>query len=216
VGFLGFEESSAEFELFSRQAESFSTSVKVTNAVVVPPGWKGWTTYRVLGANVTGSAYVTDGIHLIQVKGIDLSFPGYMAPGETDSRIRYIGNRKPMTDDDISNYCHPVTGQTATVRRARAAAAAGSFKLTLCDGADCTTQRVNGTPPPPIRRATATIKARGRIYAKGTVTRGRIRLDTRRRMTSGGTYTLFINEPPMVKTRHERHHVRTHVPITIP
>jgi hypothetical protein len=80
LGFLDLEKSSVEFEAFSKQSQSFSTEVKVTNAVSVAPGWKGWTEALMLSGGVTGSAYITQGIHLIQVKNIDLQFPGYQGP----------------------------------------------------------------------------------------------------------------------------------------
>ena len=97
-GFLGLGEISAEFEAFSKQAETFSTSVKSTNAVAVPPMWKGWTQTRIFSAFVNGSAYVTDGIHLIQVKGLELTFPGYMpADDHSDSPVEYEGVRTPMS-----------------------------------------------------------------------------------------------------------------------
>jgi len=111
LGFLGFEKSTAEFSVFSSQSQSFSTTVETTNAVDVPPGWKGWTETRVLTASVTGSAYITDGIDLIQVKDIDLSFPGYRNPNDnTDTPVVYVGYRTQMTQDDITTRCNAVTG----------------------------------------------------------------------------------------------------------
>ncbi len=65
-----------------------------------------------LSAFVTGSAYVTEGINnLIQVKDIELSFPGYRDPNDnTDTPIKYIGYRTPMTQDDIASRCNAITG----------------------------------------------------------------------------------------------------------
>jgi hypothetical protein len=93
LGFLGFEKATVAFAAFSTQSQSFSTTVETTNAVEVPPGWKGWTEVRVLTASVTGSAYITDGIHLIQtVTDINLSFAGYRNPNDnTDTSVVYVG-----------------------------------------------------------------------------------------------------------------------------
>ena len=108
--FLGFAKATAEFEAFSKQSESFSTKVSTTSAVAVPQGWKGWTETEVLSAFVTGSAYVTEGINLIQVKDIGLSFPGYQDPNDnTDTPIKYIGYRTPMTQHDIASRCNAIT-----------------------------------------------------------------------------------------------------------
>jgi hypothetical protein len=41
---------------------------------------------RVLGYRASGSAYVTDGIKLIQVTGIDLDYPGYMPADDGTAR----------------------------------------------------------------------------------------------------------------------------------
>ena len=67
-----------------------------TSAVAVPPEWKGWTETKVLTAFVSGSAYITEGIDkLIQVKDIDLSFPGYRDPDDTtDTPIECIGTAR--------------------------------------------------------------------------------------------------------------------------
>lgn len=112
LGFLGFEKSTLEAEVSSKQLEAFSTKVTSTNAVAVPPGWKGWTETKVLTAFVSGSAYITAGINkLIEVKDIDLSFPGYRDPNDkTDTPIEYIGYRTPMTQDDITSRCEAIKG----------------------------------------------------------------------------------------------------------
>lgn len=112
LGFLGFEKSALEAEVSSKQLESFSTKVTSTSAVAVPPEWKGWTETKVRTAFVSGSAYITAGINkLIQVKDIDLSFPGYRDPNDTtDTPIEYIGYRTPMTQDDITSRCGAIKG----------------------------------------------------------------------------------------------------------
>jgi hypothetical protein len=204
LGFLGFEKTTAAFSVFSSQSESFSTTEETTNEVEVPPGYKGWTQTTTLTASVTGSAYITDGIHLIQVKDINLSFPGYRSPNDnTDTSVVYVGWKTPMTQSDESSRCSTVSGLGAPrpakprPRVTQLAAPRGSLKLTLCR-ADrrCATRTVTGMAPDGIGRATATLTRGGRTYAIGTDIRGRIRLTTRRPL-SAGRYKLTIEERPI-------------------
>jgi hypothetical protein len=194
LGFLGFEKATAEFEAFSKQSNSFSTKVTTTNEVSVPPGWKGWTTTEVLSAFVTGSAYVTEGINgLVQVKDIDLSFPGYQALSDTnDTPVKYIGTRTPMTAQDIAAHCDVVNGVGALPPGASGKLGAphgvkiitkpvgGRFKLALCRivpvaGLGSVTGRE--TRRLAVRRcATRTVtgaEPRGIRHATATLTRGR-------------------------------------------
>lgn len=235
LGFLGFEESTAEFKVFSKQAESFSTTVTSTNAVAVPPMWKGWTETEVLSAFVSGNAYITEGINkLIEVENIDLSFPGYRDPNDTtDTPVKYIGYRTPMTPDDITSRCDAISGLAGA---RLGAAPPGSFNLTLCrvvpvaglgsvPGVEsrrvlqsrCASREVTGTPPPSISQAAATLTRAGRTYAAGTDTGGRIRLAVRRPITAG-RYTLSFRErqPPSGPARpRTQTEVATIVPIAI-
>jgi hypothetical protein len=196
LSFLGFAKSSAEFSLFSQQSESFATSVKVTNAVAVPPGYKGWTVTTMLSGNVTGSAYVTQGINLIQVKNIDLSFPGYQNPNDTqDSRVIYTGVKTPMTADDINASCDTSTVSGALLLR-RAHAHPSKFKLGLCGRSGrCTSRDVAGSLPLGVRRASALLTRAGHTYARGTYIRGRTQLHMRRPLTAG-KYKLTLREHP--------------------
>jgi hypothetical protein len=240
LGFLGFEKATAEFEVFSKQANSFSTKVTTTNEVSVPPGWKGWTTTEVLSAFVSGSAYVTEGINgLVQVKDIDLSFPGYQALSDTkDTPLKYIGTRAPMTAQDIATRCDVVNGLGALPPGGKIIKkpVRGRFKLALCPNVRvaglgsvtgrntrrlvvrrCAIRTVTGAEPPSIRHATATLTRGRRTYAAGTVTRGRIQL-TERQPLKSGKYALTISERP-TPSRRNRHRpltaLRTVVPITI-
>ena len=209
LGFLGFEKATAEFELFSKQSTSFSTSVTTTNAVAVPPGWKGWTETQLATASVTGDAYITSGIKLIQVQNIDLSFPGYQDPTSTaDSNIKIIGYREEMTSDDRDTRCADGPGAQAL--------APGGLDVTLCR-ATCAARKVVGITPPRIRRGTAVMTRRGRTYAKGTHIRGHHRLKVRRAIRPG-KYTLTVIErrrPPRQDRGRVRRELRTIVPITV-
>jgi hypothetical protein len=203
LGFLGFEQSTAEFKVFSKQSESFSTTVSAINAVAVPPMWKGWTETELLTASVTGDAYITAGIDkLIEVKNIDLSFPGYRDPNDTtDNPVKYIGYRTPMTAQDIASRCSAISGLGGAKH-----APTGSFQITFChpvsftataprDPADaCETRKVTGTPPPSIARAAVTLVRADRTYATGTDTGGVFRL-TPHRPIRRGRYTLDLRQP---------------------
>jgi hypothetical protein len=219
-GLIGLASASAEFEAFSKQSETFSTGVATTNAVAVEPGRKGYTTTQVLSANVTGSTYITQGINLIQVKDIDLSFPGYQDDqDESDAQVIYNGISVPMTAEDIASRCNAVIGNPGgLLGGARRTVPTSSFKLTLCGlGATCATRTVTGAPPPVIRRATVTLARDGRTYAVGADTLGHIRLTPRRPITAG-SYTLTISQgssPSSGARRRAVTELRTIVPVTI-
>lgn len=222
LGFLGFEKSTAEFELFSKQSASFSTEVSTTSGVEVPPMWKGWTETRVLTAFVTGNAYVTDGLnHLIEVKNMQLDFPGYQNPNDTqDSPVLYIQKRTAMTPEDIASRCNTISGLGAgtpsvSSRAKQLATPTGSFELALCQrGGGCATRTVAGTLPRGIDQATLTLTRAGRTYATGADTGGRIQLTTRRRITAG-RYTLTISQPRRDGPRRAQTTLRTIVPIIV-
>jgi hypothetical protein len=235
LGFLGFAKSTAEFEAFSKQSESFSTKVTSTSAVDVPPGWKGWTETRVLTASVSGTAYITAGINnLIQVNDIDLSFPGYQNPNDkADTRVEYIGYTTPMTEpgdpgvppgqDDITTRCGAINGLGAIKPGTppnvkRLASPKGSFKLTLCQPhGGCATRNLTGTPPPRTGQATVHLARGNRTYATGTDTNGRIQLSAHRTI-SPGKYTLTLQQntgTPTAAGRNATTTLITIVPIAI-
>ena len=197
LGFLGFEKNSVEFEAFSKQAEKNSTKVKVDDGVSVAPGWKGWNETQVLTASVTGSAFITQGIKLIQVKNVDLDFPGYGDPNDTRSAVIINGFSHPMTPEDVATRCGAVNG----LGGARPVLHSRTFTLTLCRATPgsrvvrCRARKVRGVIPPRKRRATAALTRNGRAYATGTDRGGHIRLVERRKVT-GGNYKLIIKGKP--------------------
>jgi hypothetical protein len=218
LSFLGFAKSSAEFSLFSKQSESFSTSVSVTNAVAVPPGYKGWTVTEILSANVTGSAYITAGINkLIQVKNIDLSFPGYQDPDDASSKVIYTGVKAPMSAADVTAACDTTTVKGAALLR-RAQAPPTKFKLGLCPRpGSCRSREVAGSLPPDVRWATALLTRAGSRYGRGTYTRGHTELRMRRPLKAG-TYKLTFREPPAASQQlgaGPLHAIKTIVPVTV-
>jgi hypothetical protein len=235
LGFLGLEKSSVEFKAFTGQSQGFSQEVKVTNAVEVPPGFKGWTEASVLSAGVTGSAYITQGIHLIRVSDIDLQFPGYQPKGSGGKApVVYSGFSQAMTADEDTSRCGavgPGTGNGAQGARAarQAAARTERFKLTVChprstkrSGRRCAARTVTGVRPPAKTRVTATLERGGRVYARERDRRGGIRLTQHRDITPG-RYRWVIREKPrnIVVRDHGRRlhravqHMITIVPVTI-
>lgn len=242
IGVKEIAEVSSEFKAFSKQSESFSTSVKTTSAVAVPPGWVGWTQYRVETASVTGHAYITAGIDkLIQVDGIDLSFPGYTDPkNPNDTPVEYVQVRAPMSLDDMTTRCGAIPGggnEQLGARGARSApapasAAAKSFTISVCQATPsgpaftatvrrgplslaCTSRRVTGAPPPPIPQATATLIRGDRTYASGSDIQGRIQL-TAHRPLPAGRYTLNLRQPERISRHGSRHYAVTYALTVIP
>jgi hypothetical protein len=191
LGFLGLAKASTEFEVFSSQAAEFSTSVETEKAVTVPPMQKGWAVYQVSSAFVSGNAYVTDGIHLIEVSGIDLTFPGYQPPpGNSNTQVRYGGIHEDMTQQDIATRCGAIPGVGG-----RRGAPPVHFTITLCHATHhCATRQVTGTTPPPNSKGRARLSHGGLTYATGSASRAGIRL-TVRRPIHAGNYKLTIKEP---------------------
>ena len=200
LDFLDLEKETVDFHTTVSEAQSVGVTMTPTNAVAVPPLWKGWNEAEVYSANVTGDAYVTDGIHVIKVTGIDLSFPGYMPPGVgASANVKYIGYRTPMSSQEIAQICGKVqsgsdTGSTGL--GATGPTAPMQFKVTLCRRGRrhrCTARSVTGTPPPRTRRAAVRLTRHGRTYGTGTMTGHRIRLNTRKTVRAG-IYRLTIKQ----------------------
>jgi hypothetical protein len=201
-GLVGLVSASTEFSVFSSQSSTFSTTVTTGTQIPVPPGYEGFTTTQVLSANVTASYYITRGINLIKVTGIDMSFPGYQDKQNTgDSTVIYNTITKPINPVIILNYqtiapCNAVSDAPSTngLGGARPRPQKGSFKLTVCPGGGrCVTHTIPGAPPARLARATAILTRGGRAYATGTDINGRIRLTGHRRI-GAGRYTLTLRK----------------------
>ena len=238
LGFLDLEKSSLEFDAFSKQAQSFSTEVTATNAVSVPPGYKGWTDAKLLSADVNGSAYITQGIHLIQVQNIDLQFPGYQGPdAKGQAQVVYSTNATPMSSDEELSRCGAAGATTASASRAMGAARARQasarrekpFKINICRPKPasrgrhrCEKLTVTGMRPPRVDKVTATLTRAGKTYAHEMDRHGPILLTQKRPMTPG-RYKLIIREKPrkMIERRNGKRlhtaelHKLTIVPVTI-
>lgn len=193
LGFLGLEKTSVDFEAYSKQGESFTTGVSVTTGVPVAPGQKGWTESRARSILVTGDAYITSGINgLIEVKGLDLSFP-YPDPSNPLGNALYAGTAVKMSDNDVASRCGAVSGLGGV----RQGGSPRSYKLTVCAVTPgsrrtrCQVRKATGALPPRQTRATVLLTAKGHTYASGTDVNGTIRL-TRRRSIPPGAYTLTL------------------------
>ena len=219
LSFIGLAKSSAEFSAFSKQSTSFSTSVTVTNAVAVPPLYRGWTVTRIRSGTVTGSAYVTQGINLIQVQGIDLSFPGFRDPDDTTDPVLYTGVKQPMDADDIKAAC---SNLDMTVRYRSAPQGGASPRehvraRPLRAAGRCTSRKVSGSLPPDVPRASALLTRAGRTYGRGTYLRGHTKLSVRRPLKAG-RYKLTLRERPTASQQigaGPLHAIKTIVPITV-
>ncbi len=224
-GLIGLVSASTEFSAFSSQSETFSTTVTTGTQIPVPPGYEGFTTTQVLSANVTASYYITRGINLIKVTGIDMSFPGYQDKQNAgDSTVIYNTITKPINPVIILNYqtiapCNAVSDNPLTtgLGGARPRPQKGSFPLTVCRaGRRCVTHTVPGAPPAKLARATASLTRGGRTYATGTDINGRIRLSGHRRIIAG-RYTLTLRQHPATpKSRRRTRTIQTtFVPVLI-
>ncbi len=145
-GLIGIASTSLDAWVSSTQAETFSTTVSTQTQVTVPPGYKGFTTTQVLSAETQASYYVTRGIKLIEVTGIDMSFPGYQDNQTSgDSRVIYntiatpinplvpIDPRIPLDNYQSIAPCNSVSDSPSNaLGGVRPKAAARSFKLTVC------------------------------------------------------------------------------------
>jgi hypothetical protein len=225
-GLIGLASTSLEAWVSSTQAQTFSTTVTTGTQVMVPPGYEGYTTSEVLSAQTNGTYYVTQGIHLIAVTNVLLTFPGYEI-GDRNDRVVTSTYSVPINPTIGQSYetsppcnaVNPVTG----LGGARRNVSPGSFKNTFCpDGKDCVAHTIAGPPPSPVRQATVALTRAGQTYATGTDNRGRIRLDGRRRLPAG-KYKLIIRQKPREtvvrqhgqRIRAARQQVEIHIPINV-
>ncbi|HCB06953.1 MAG TPA: hypothetical protein PLZ93_04140 [Nocardioides sp.] len=214
LGFLGLEKASGEVDAFTKQAQTFQTDVKLSRAVVVPPGWKGYTTTQVGSVLLDGTAYVTQGINLIAVTGIDMEFPGFAEAGKSKPPAIYNGYKMPMTADEITQHCAVTNSGSlragagaTTPQQAKLKPHREGFKLTICQrpakpgrAMRCETRKVNGRQRPPhSTKVTAYLERGGKKYAVEYDRRGGIRL-VQKRTIKPGAYTLVIKEKPVRRT----------------
>ncbi len=221
VGVPNVVSASDEVSAFSKQTNKSATTVTVTNGVIVPPGFKGWTTIEVQSLTVPGTAYVTDPLRntITPVQDIDLSFPGYIA-NPLGSQTSWTGHAVAMTANEIQTICntnpvnvaarhHNVVGTGLTVPRP------SSFVLRVCGPTGpCRARTVTGPlPPSRIRRATARLTRAGHIYGWGTYTRGHTQVHVSGALRPG-TYRLTLTEP-LQRVGRAQHRNVTILPVTV-
>jgi hypothetical protein len=188
LGFAGFAESTAQFQISTGEEQQQSTGVTTSTQIKVPPlGW-GYTSTTVISADVPGDAYITSGINKLIVTGIDLNFPGYEDPSQpVTSAVGYGLNYGEMTPAQVTAQCG---GLTAGLGATQQTLAPKSVKLTVCTSEGrCVPRTFMGSRPLYVRRGRVTLSSHSRTRATGTVRNGRIRL-TAPHALRAGQYTL--------------------------
>jgi hypothetical protein len=192
LGFIGLAKASIEAEVNSKQLDEVATKLSQTNSVSVDPGTIGYTETRVPTAYLDGDTHVTNGVNLINVTNVELTFPGY--GNKAINKIDWINVHKNMTDQDTHDHCaglppiYPV-GELGGRQRSTGDA------VVICAGnrGGCGDSRsVTGIDQSIPPGAKLTI-ARGRvIYATGTAGNGRTALRARRPVPTGA-YSLVLS-----------------------
>ncbi|HTV00582.1 MAG TPA: hypothetical protein VMF13_08605, partial [Luteitalea sp.] len=77
ASFIGIAKASIETEVNSKQLDEVATTLKQTNSVSVAPGTIGFTETQVPTAYLDGDTHVTNGVNLINVTNLELTYPGY-------------------------------------------------------------------------------------------------------------------------------------------
>jgi hypothetical protein len=220
-GLPGIVEVSAEVSAFSTQSNAAAQTVTIQRGVGVAPGWKGWETTRVNTMAVSGTASVTDPIRntITPVQDIDWSFPGYAdAPGQQGSSTTITVQ---MTAKEINTICDGdpvelaahgarVVGSGLTVRRPN------TFALRVCGPSGrCGARTVTGSRAPSrVRQAAARLTRGGRVYGRGTYTRGHTQLHLSRALRPG-RYRLTLRESSK-RDGAARHTIKTILRVSVP
>ena len=220
-GLPGIVEVSAEVSAFSTQSNAAAQTVIIQRGVGVAAGWKGWETTRVNTMTVSGTASVTDPIRntITPVQDIDWSFPGYAdAPNQLGSATT---SSIQMTADEINTICDGDPVELAA-RGARVVGAGltprkpDTYALRVCGpSGSCKARTVTGTRPPSrIRRAAARLTRAGRVYGRGTYTRGETQVHLSRALRPG-KYRLTLRESSK-RDGAARHTIKTILRIRVP
>jgi hypothetical protein len=192
LGFLGLAKASVEAEVKSKQLDEVATKLKQTNAVSVEHGTIGYTESRVPTAYLDGDAHITNGVNLITVKNLELTYPGFGSG--SINKVDWTSRHKEMTAQDRQDHCAglPPIYPTGALHSSQPPS---SHQLVVCTGHDggCSRRRIIGGVDVPTPRGTKLTLARGRqIYATGTVGKrgGVLRA---RRQVQPGQYTLLLS-----------------------
>jgi hypothetical protein len=194
LGFLGLAKASVEAEVKSKQLDEVATKLTQTNAVSVAPGTIGSTESRVPTAYLDGDAHVTNGVNLITVTNLELTYPGFGAG--SINKVDWTSRHKDMTAQDRQDHCAglPPVYPTGTARGSRSPSR-DRFVICTGKGGGCAGRRVMTGVDPPPRAGTKLTLARGRqIYATGTAGRRGGVLYAHRQVRAG-PYTLLLSGP---------------------
>jgi hypothetical protein len=207
LGFLGLAKASIEAEVNSKQLDEVATTLEQTNAVAVAPGTIGYTETRVPTAYLSGDAHVTNGVELIAVKNLALTYPGY--GNAAINKVDWTDVHKDMTAQDRQSHCAnlPALYPVAAIRSSKPPS---SVSLVVCaarsapshGGAartgsrrQCSARRLEtGTGERIPRRANAALARGHDIYATGTTDRSGVVVHTRRAIRDGA-YELLLSAP---------------------
>ena len=237
LGIIGLADSTAEFKAFAGKSSKIETTVKVTQATTVAPGFKGYNLASLRSGYLSGSAYVTDGPNLIQVKGIELTFPGFRESDATQP-VKYRSHTEAMTSDEQDTYCKVAGGTGSAARAARTTTQAGGpaqwqqrFEIAVCRLAErgrlrCTKRTFTGLRPPRTHRlgVTATRTRAGPRLRCGERPRRSDPARSSAGLSHPGPYKLTIAKKPkriIVRDQNGKrlhwamHHSTTSMPVTI-
>jgi hypothetical protein len=192
LGFLGLAKASIEAEVNSKQLDEVATKLKQTNAVSVEPGTIGYTESRVPTAYLGGDAHVTNGINLITVTNLELSYPGF--GNQAINKMDWTAVHRHMTAQDVQDHCAGLPPIYSSIGHGLGGPR-NSQRVTVCTGSGggCRHRRVVTGIDQPIRPGTNLTLARGRvIYATGKAGKRRTVLHARRRVPAG-KYTLLLS-----------------------
>jgi hypothetical protein len=191
LGFLGLEKTSIEAEVHSKQLDEVATETEQRNSVSVEPGEVGYTETQVPTAYINGTAYVTDGVNLITITNVELTYPGY--GNQAINKIQWTDVHRLMDEKQRAAHCDQLPA-LAPASAALTAPRPNSDAVVLCAGSGaCTGNELISDNPLPITAGTRLTLARGtKIYASGTAGKRRIVLH-RRRPVGAGTYTLIVS-----------------------
>lgn len=194
LGFIGLAKASIEAELKSKQLDEVATKLAQTNSVSVAPGTIGFTETRVPTAYLKGDTHVTNGVNLINVTNLELTYPGY--GNQAINKMDWTNVHRNMTAQDTHDRCaglppiYPASGLGGSHRSRGHAVAVCTAKRGRCRNP----RPVTGIDQR-IAPGTRLTLARGRrIYAVGTAGKRRAALRPRRRVPAGA-YTLFLRGP---------------------
>ena len=190
LGFLGLAKASVEAEVNSKQLDQVATSLKQANTVSVAPGTIGFTETRVPTAYLNGEAHIADGVNLIYVTNLELTYPGY--GNQAIDKLDWRNVHKDMTDEDRHSHCAglpPLYPATAP----RESPPPRSPHVVICRRRrKCTRRRLIIGMPLSIPAGTKLTLARGSvIYATGTAGKRRIIMHARRPVPVGA-FTLLV------------------------